>query len=395
MPEFTPYIEILPTALIILVTAFFLTPIIGAVAKKFGFVDLPQNQRKRTDKTLATRIHTEAKLRLGGVAVIVPFLIVALSLVGGNPKITGLILGLIILLIGGVIDDKFELTARKQMLIQLLAAVVVVLSGVTITQITFAGITLDFSSWTHSFNLGLFTYNCVFPGDFITLVWILGIMNAINWMSGIDAIGELTTFIAAFSTMLLSVRAGNFEIALLAGTLSAAVLGFVPFNLPPSKIMSGTAGTTGYGFILAVLAVISGAKITSAIMLLSIPIIDMVWVMVYRFIKLKDVPFLKRPFVGGNVHLHHRLMNLGLSQAQALWLEISIVSVISVLAFGISGFSENFLALIIIIAVLIISFTVLSIVLRKQKRKNSIKKDDTPQPPMVSSGPTPEQKYAY
>ena len=74
-----------------------------------------------------------------------------------------------------------------------------------------------------------------FPADLFSVVWILGIMNAINWMSGIDAIGELTTFIAAFTTMLLSVRAGQPEIAILSATLAAGLLGFVPFNFPPSK----------------------------------------------------------------------------------------------------------------------------------------------------------------
>ncbi len=395
MPEIQPYLDILPTLLTVLTIAFIITPLIGTIAQRFGFVDLPQAKRKRTDRSIATRIHTEEKLRIGGLAVLVPFVIVAFSQMQTNPQISGLVWGLTILIIGGVIDDKYELSPSKQMLIQFIAALIAVLSGITITGITLAGTILDFNLLEQPLNFGLFVYNMVLPADLITIIWILGIVNAINWMSGIDAIGELTVFLAAFSTMLLSVRAGQIEIAILSGALAAGILGFVPFNFPPSKIMSGTAGTTGYGFILAVLAVISGAKITSALMLLSIPVIDMVWVMIYRFVKLKDTPFFKRPFVGGKVHLHHRLMGLGLNQSQALWLEISIISIIAILAFAISGFSDNFVALIGIIALLIVLFTVISIVSKRRKSTESIKKDEPPQPPMITDDPTPEQKYAY
>jgi UDP-GlcNAc:undecaprenyl-phosphate GlcNAc-1-phosphate transferase len=394
-PELIPYLNFLPAALAVFITAFLLTPLLGSLAKRYKFIDLPQEQRKRNDKTLATRIHHKAKLRLGGLAVLLPFILVAFTQLDHNPKILGMIGGLFILILGGVLDDKYELSARKQMLIQLAAAIIVVISGVTIPKIDFAGLSFNFSLWAHTFNFGLFNYNFLFPGDFITVFWIMTIINAINWMSGIDAIGELTTFLAALTTMLLSVRSGQLDMALMSASLAAGLLGFIPYNLPPSEIMSGTAGTTGYGFILAVFAVISGTKITSALMLLSIPIIDMIWVMIYRFITIKDVPFLKRPFMGGNVHLHHRLMALGLTQAQTLWLEISVISLISILAFSISGFSDSIVALVVIITLLIVGFTSINLIAKHKKKVQSNKKEAPPQPPMITSDPTPEQKYAY
>jgi UDP-GlcNAc:undecaprenyl-phosphate GlcNAc-1-phosphate transferase len=145
---------------------------------------------------------------------------------------------------------------------------------------------------------------------------------------------------------------------------------------------------------MAVFAIISGAKLSSSIMILSIPIIDMVWVMLYRFIKLKDEPFLKRPFVGGNVHLHHRLMALGLTQVQTLLIEISAVSVSALIAVLLGGFSDFLTYMAIGFTVLIIAFTAISI-LTHNRKKTVIKKDEPPQPPMQESGPTPEQKYAY
>jgi UDP-GlcNAc:undecaprenyl-phosphate GlcNAc-1-phosphate transferase len=377
-----------------LLFAVLLTPVIGYIAKKYKFIDLPGVLRKRSDKTVAQRIHKTPKLRLGGLSVLIPFVIVVITMLDGNTKIWGLILGLLVLIIGGVLDDKYELNAKKQMLLQILAAVIVVLSGITIMKFDIFGTTIDFSQFSTDINLGLFTYHMIFPADIITIVWILIIINAINWMSGIDAIGEITTFITAFTTMLLSVRAGQMEMAMLSGILAAGVLGFIPYNFPPSKIMSGTAGTTGYGFILAVLAIISGSKITSAVTLLSIPLLDMVWVMIYRFIKLKDVPFFKRPFVGGNVHLHHRLMHLGLSTVQVLYVETSVICLISILAFYLGGFHMPLISLVIIFTVLIIIFSVISILSSKKKKIIVHDKSKDP-PPVVTNEQTPEEKYAY
>ena len=389
-----PYLNILPVFLFTLSFALLLTPIVGYIAKKYQFIDLPQNLRKRTDKTLQQRIHKTVKLRLGGLSVLIPFVILTLGMLDHNYKIMGLILGLVVLIIGGVIDDKYELSAKKQMLVQLVASIIVVLSGVTINQIDLLGATFNFNNFASDINFGLFTYHFIFPGDFLTIFWILIIINAINWMSGIDAIGEITTFITAFTTMLLSVKAGQPEMAMLSGILAAGLLGFIPYNFPPSKIMSGTAGTTGYGFILAVLAIISGSKITSAITLLSIPLLDMVWVMVYRFIKLKDEPFLKRPFIGGNVHLHHRLMALGLTTIQTLYLETSLIGLISLIAFYFGGFSITLLTVVIIICGLLIIFTIITIILNRRKKHTSHIGDNST-PPTTPSEPTPEEKYAY
>jgi len=393
--SWAPYFDILPAFLLVFAAALLITPLIGFIAKKYKYIDLPIALRKRTDKTLAQRIHKVPKLRLGGLAVLIPFLLALIFMAGGDHKIWGLILGLLVLVIGGVIDDKYELSANKQMLLQVIAALIVVLAGTTIMKFDIFGTTLNFNLFATDINFGLFIYHMIFPADIITILWILVIINAINWMSGIDAIGEITTFITAFTIMLLSVRAGQNEIALVSALLAAGLLGFIPYNFPPSKIMSGTAGTTGYGFIIAVLAIISGSKITSALMLLSIPILDMVWVMIYRFIKLKNEPFLKRPFIGGNVHLHHRLMALGLTNAQTLYVESSVIGLISVLVFYLGGFSMPLISLVIIFTVLLIIFSIISIVSRKKKNIVTPRiPKDTP-PPVTSSEQSPEERYAY
>ena len=388
-----PYIDLLPTLLLGFVATIFLTPIVGWIAKRFGFIDLPKDKRKRTDKTLSQRIHTIPKLRLGGIAVFITFITLILFQGNLNPKIIGMLAGLVVLLVAGAIDDKYELSARNQMIAQIIAATIVVLSGVTISHIDFAGQRFTFDSFRQIFDLGIFQYEFIFPGAFITIFWILLIINAINWMCGIDAIGEVMTFIASLSTMLLGVRANQYELAMVSGIFASNLLGYIPFNFPPSKIISGTAGTTGYGYILAVLAILSGSKFTSAIIVLSLPLIDMIWVVIYRLIKLKDVPFLKRPFVGGNVHLHHRIMALGFTQIQTLFIEISLISSISLIAFYFGGFSNEFMLVITLAVVLLGLFTF--IIIKKGRRKQIEPPKPQAPPPLRKDEPTPEQKYAY
>lgn len=388
----TPYYELSPMFFGAFVCALFLTPLIGHLARRCNVYDLPSLQRKRTDKSISTRIHTKKKLRWGGLAVLIPFIILSLIFTQSQ-EIRSLLLGLGVLMISGIIDDKWELKARSQLFMQFLASLIVVMGGIKLLGIDLAFIELNFNLSSTNIDLGLFVYNFIFPADIVTILWIMLIINAINWMYGIDSVGEMITFISGVTLMMLAIRAGNLDIAIISALLSGGVLGFLPYNFPPSKIFSGTTGTTSYGFLLAVLAIISGAKFTTAVMLLSLPLVDMIWVVFYRLKNIKDVPLLKRPFVGGSVHLHHRLMALGLNNIQTLLIETSMISLISIVAFYLGGFSTNFLLIVILIASLVIIFAVINIVGRIKSRK---KKIGTPEPPsMVDNGPTPEEKYAY
>jgi hypothetical protein len=118
--------------------------------------------------------------------------------------------------------------------------------------------------------------------------------------------------------------------------------------------------------------------------------------MIYRFIKLKDEPFLKRPFVGGNVHLHHRLMSLGLTQTQTLLIESSLVAITSMLAYYFGGFSTPLVTIVVVFSVLLIIFTIISLIVKRKNKKGSNGPDKNP--PVsgpINSDLTPEEKYAY
>jgi UDP-GlcNAc:undecaprenyl-phosphate GlcNAc-1-phosphate transferase len=403
---FTPeliqiYLQLLPIAGYVALATFLFTPVIGYIAVKYRFIDLPATKRKRTDKSLAQRIHVKTKPRLGGIAYLLPILFILLTQVQLNQQVLGMAVGLTILMVIGALDDKYELPARTQLLSQLIAAAIVVMLGVKILNIDIAGFDVNFNWWKFAFDFFQLQISIVFPADIITIVWIIVIINAVNWMYGMDSIGEAMSLVAAVTTALLSVRAGLFENALISLSLAGGILGFMPFNFYPSKIIGGTAGATGNGFLLAVLAIMSGAKFSNAIMLLLFPLFDMIWVIVYRLNKHKDEPFLKRPFISGKVHFHHRLMTLGLSQRQILFVETIIICGISIFGIVMSGFSNTFLFLIISSGTLLILFSLVSIFARRKENKlvQEIKKSNAEAEQVVNKPPEddipPEQRFAY
>lgn len=310
----------------------------------------------------------------------------------------GIILGVIVLMISGAIDDKFDLSSKQQFFFQILASIITVIAGTSITFIQVMGVEIDLNLFSKEFFLGDLIYNFVFPADLFTVFWIVTIINALNWVFGIDALGEGITIITSITIMFIAVKTGRPELAILPAALGASLFGYLPYNFPPSKIISGTIGTSSYGFLVAVLATISGAKISTAILLLTLPLFDMFWVIIYRLSHFKNVPLLKRPFQKGRIHLHHRLINAGYTIKETVVIETSAMAVIAILAYYLAGFGAKLLSVSIFMAIiaLIASITVLSS--RKKRAQERLKrmkaKDDVP-PPTIEKDIPPEERYAY
>jgi len=399
-----PYIDMLPLIISAFVISLLATPLIGAFAMKFGFVDLPATMRRRTDPTLTQRLHKNVKPRLGALAALLPLVYVFATQISLSTPIIGVLIGLIILIIGGVIDDKYELGSSAQFSIQAIAALIVVITGTSILSIQIFGVSLDFSAFSKEISFLGLEYMFVFPADIITFFWIMTMINAVNWVCGIDALGELLTVIAAITTTMLSVRFGNPELAIISAVLAAGILGYVPYNFPPAKIIGGTAGHTSFGYLISVLAMLSGAKITTGIILLIIPLVDMIWVIFYRIRKHSNLPLFKRPFISGKVHLHHRLMDAGYSQKQVLLIEGMSMGAVSILAIYFGGFGNATLIGTILLAVIIIIFALINV--KKDNHQKLVKtgrqsnnhysqqksKDDSDD---GDDGLTPEEKFAY
>jgi len=287
-----------------------LTPPIALLAKKTKTLDVAESapDRKR---------HKHPVPLLGGVALFFSFILVTLiiqqDLFGGYllPKhVIGLLSGMGLLALGGALDDKFDLPAWQQILFPVGAAVAVIASGIGISYIDNpVGPDLDLSVWTFElFSRGGVPYQVVILADLFTLGWLLLMTYTTKLLDGIDGLVSGLGVAASLVLFFLSLSSGVMqpETGLLAGGFAGVCLGFLLWNWHPARIYLGEGGSTIIGFTLGALAIISGAKIATTILIISLPIIDHAYV-VFRRVLAGRNPFTR----ADRSHLHHRLVDAG------------------------------------------------------------------------------------
>lgn len=294
-----------------------LTPLVGAFARRYGVMDQPGSLARK-------RVRTPVPL-WGGVAIIVVVVCVLSVLhiwklipIGLVPwrSVVGVLVGGSILLIGGVLDDRYTLPPWAQALWTVLAVLVVVASGVTVSTfrnpfggvVSLAGTTLSFG---HLFGLPLLLH---VPGDVLACIWILLVTYTTKILDGLDGLVSGLTVIALVLIVGVALRPELHQpdVAVFAAVGAGAFAGFLVWNLPPALIFLGEAGSTFAGFFLGCLAVISGSKVATTLLILGVPIVDLALVVIGR------VRDRKRIAVGDGRHLHFRLLTIGLSEAQAV-----------------------------------------------------------------------------
>jgi len=329
-----------------------LTLLVKKLALKFKIVDLPTETRK---------IHTQAIPLLGGLAVFLAFFIVLFlfkdSFLAGDLNgrhLLGFFGGALIIMLGGFLDDKYRLSAKKQIIFPLLAILVVILGGVEIEKIT------------NPFGGYLNFQEIIWLSPLLILVWLLGMMYTTKLLDGVDGlvtgIGTIGSFIIFLFT--LTTQYYQPDIALAALILSGAALGFLIFNFHPAKIFLGEGGSLFFGYALGVLAIISGGKIAIALLIMGIPILDVLWTIMRRLLAGKN------PFkFADKKHLHHRLLNLGLSQRQTVFVFYFLAS-----TFGVSGLFLQSRGKIFTLGILILIMLTVVLVLRRFDRLKEAKK---------------------
>lgn len=388
------YFPYLPPALLAFAIAFFSTPLIGRIAKKYKFIDLPAHKRSRDDKTRAQRIHKKTLPKLGGVAIMLGFFGTLLFLDDVPKSAYGIMVGMGIMTLLGILDDKFELSGKIQISFQFVAALIVVLSGASILDIQIAGQFIDLTAYTKDLSLLGFEYTFNFPADILTIFWIMLAMNALGWTCGIDALGESLTMIASITFGALSMKFGNPSYTYLFFIFAGSIWGFIPFNFPLAKIRAGTSGDLNYGFFLASMAIVSGTKLPTAVIILTIPIIDMIWVLIGRVKNNK----ISSPFdllsISDRTHLHHRIMDLGYSMKETLYIELAMFSIFAILGFYLGGFSFDFVVLSACIATIVVIFTTITVLYNRGYKKKG-QKDKRPPKQTIIHDPSPEERYAY
>ena len=254
----------------------------------------------------------------GGVIFYIVFLIIAVFFMEWNAALWGVAIGSLLLLCVNFLDDIRGLSPWPRLGAQVVSALIVVLSGVRVTNLTNPlGGTIDLSGMEMSFGIGEYMIVVSIISLAVTVVWIMAMINTMNWLDGLNGLPSGVTFIAALTIFALAVRPDfhyidQTQTAILAIAVSGMALAFWIFDFAPARILMGDTGSMFFGYMLAVLAILSGGKIATAFLVMGLPLLDFIWVIVRR------VSQGRSPFRGDLRHFHHRLIRAGLSERQSL-----------------------------------------------------------------------------
>lgn len=319
-----------------------LTPLASRLAVRFQIVDRPDFNRK---------IHNKPIPLFGGAVVFIAFFVVIFlfsnQLFVGNLNwhhYLGFFVGGLILIIGGTLDDKYNFGPKQQIIFPLLAIIAVLLGGVEI---------LKFSN---PFG-GYFSLSTVaWLSPIFIAIWLMGMMYTTKLLDGVDGLVSGVSTIGALVIFLFTLTTKYYQpdIAFASLVLAGSILGFLFYNFNPASIFLGEGGSLFLGFALGVLAIISGGKIAIALLVMGIPILDVAWTILRRLLSGKN------PFrAADKKHLHHRLLALGLSQKQTVFVFYFLSAL-----FGASGLflqsQGKLLALgliLLVMLILVISFS--------------------------------------
>ncbi len=309
-----------------------------ALAFRFKVLDEPTGGRKIHDRTIPLL----GGLGIGCVILLWFAILIYLQISGviqtdqriGLISILGFLNGIIILMIGGALDDKYDLPPRIQFVFTILAALSVVLSGTSINEITnwFGGAPLS---------LGLLGLPLAFG-------WILVVTYSIKFFDGLNGLVSGQVVIGGILIALLSLTTPYYQpiVALMAAIVAGAYLGFLPHNFPRARQFLGESGSLIAGFSLAFLSIVGGAKLATGLMALGFPLIDAVFVVIGRMSRGTS------PFKGDDTHLHFKLLKAGLSQYQTVFLIWGLSAVTGAAALSLQSIGKVALVVWIVLAVL-------------------------------------------
>lgn len=339
--------------------AFSLTPIVRVLAIKIKAIDIPTDNR---------RMHHRPVPRIGGLAIFLAFLISTLSFCTVDNTLITILVGGGVLVVVGILDDIYRLNAFIKLALQFAVAFFAVSQGVVIDFIGFGGEYIPFGIWSVP----------------ITILWIVGLTNAINFIDGLDGLACGVSIISSASMFLVMLLSGSsIEHCVITAILIGACLGFFPFNANPAKIFMGDTGALFLGYTLSILSVVGVFKINMVLSffiplsIFGLPLFDTTFAIVRRIIHGKS------PFEADRGHLHHRLIDMGFGQKQSVRILYAICAMLGISAIMLTREEWHGGALILVVALLIyvISFKLLG---NKKWRNHTglYNEDDGVKPPV-------------
>lgn len=325
-----------------ILVSFISTPLVRKFARVINAIDVPKDER---------RVHKKPIPKLGGLAIYLGF-IIALTLKKGpitKPE-TGILLGSLIIVIGGFIDDLLDLKPWQKLIFQIAGACTLIAFGIKISMIT-----NPISNSNSYIKIGSIL------GIISTLIWVVGITNAFNLIDGLDGLAAGIGIISSSTMALIAFLngQGRIEAQVLSLILAGAVLGFLPYNFNPASIFMSDVGSQLIGFLLAAISLEGAIKSASAVVIavpilaFGLPIYDTIFAIIRR--KLNGKPIMQ----ADKGHLHHRLLAMGLSQKQAvviMYLISAVLGLMSVIVMQLANTKAYTVLAIVILIIVIIAF---------------------------------------
>ncbi|WP_283675201.1 glycosyltransferase family 4 protein [Butyricicoccus sp. Marseille-Q5471] len=303
------------------VLSYLFTPHVKKFAHRVGAIDVPKDGR---------RMHKEPIPRLGGLAIFLAFLAAVLIFGRLNVQMLCVLLGAIIIVVLGIFDDIMALGAKFKFVVQIIAAAIPVCIGDL--QIKLFTNLNPFSDDLY-FHLGILAIP-------VTILWIVGITNAVNLIDGLDGLAVGVSSIAAITMLAVALLTGDMTIAVTMGALAGACIGFMPYNLNPAKIFMGDTGSTFLGYMLATMSIMGLFKFYAVIsfavpfLILGLPIFDTASAIIRRLAEGRS------PMSPDRGHVHHKLIDMGFNQKQAVAILYAISATLGLTAVVLTSSGE-------------------------------------------------------
>ena len=320
---------LLPGA-VALILAFITTPLVIKLAKKWGIIDDPAKSRH------PKVIHTYPVPRGGGLAIFVAILITTILFLPLDKHLRGILAGATIILVLGILDDKYDLSPYIRLLVQFAAAGAPIIAGIGIAFLSNPqGGIIDLSHPRINFFLLGEQRSIWVLSDLFALFWIVTLMNFLNMgAKGVD--GQLPGVVAiaaatiAFLSLQFSADITQWPVIVLAVIVTGAYLGFLPWNFYPQRIMPGFSGSNLAGYFLAVISILSTTKVGTLFVVLGVPLVDSGYTIIRRALSGKSLVW------GDRGHLHHRLLDSGLSKRQVAYFYWLVTALLGALALNLN-----------------------------------------------------------
>lgn len=303
----TPLIYGLVAVICASLLSYALTPPVRVLAYKIGAIDVPTDGR---------RMHTRPTPRLGGLTIFFSFVIATLIFCEVTPTLVAIWIGGLILCVLGTLDDVFRVHWLIKLIIQFAAAGIAISQGVVINHLTLGGTYVELGIWS-------------IP---LTLVWIVGLTNAINFIDGLDGLACGVSAISSLSILAVMLLLGDTASALVTAILAGACIGFLPFNRNPARIFMGDTGALFLGYTFAIISVQGLFKLHTILSfaiplsIFALPIFDTMFAIMRRLVHGKS------PFSPDRGHLHHKLIDLGFTQKEAVGILYAICGILGLVA---------------------------------------------------------------